>query len=269
MSDFYLGSHRVSWLATTTVPLFVSHIQLRGQKTLPRAAAPWALDSGGFTEVSTHGAWTITPATYITAVRRYQADIGQLDWASPQDWMCEPFITAKTGKTVAEHQRLTIDNYIELRTLDPQLPFIPVLQGWQPDDYLRHADQYAARGIDLPAEDRVGVGSVCRRQDTATARRIFTSLAARGIRIHGFGVKLDGLRVYGHDLASADSMAWSYRARRAAGDRKAAGLPVPPCGRNACNNCLHYALTWREKAIRALNSTAALFPESALLAGVS
>jgi hypothetical protein len=35
-----------------------------------------------------------------------------------------------------------------------------------------------------------------------------------GIRLHGFGVKADGLAAYGPLLASADSYAWSYAARK-------------------------------------------------------
>jgi O-acetyl-ADP-ribose deacetylase (regulator of RNase III) len=34
---------------------------------------PWALDSGGFTELSLHGRWKATPAAYVAAVRRYPA----------------------------------------------------------------------------------------------------------------------------------------------------------------------------------------------------
>ncbi len=34
---------------------------------------------------------------------RYRDEIGCLLWAAPHDWMCEPWITAKTGLTVAEH----------------------------------------------------------------------------------------------------------------------------------------------------------------------
>lgn len=44
--------------------------------------------------------------------------------------MCEPSMLKKTGKTVQEHQTLTINNFIELRQLAADLPIIPVLQGW-------------------------------------------------------------------------------------------------------------------------------------------
>jgi hypothetical protein len=48
--------------------------------------------------------------------------------------MCEPFMLAKTGLTVAEHQVRAVTNYLELRGLAPDLPFVPLLQGWSRDD---------------------------------------------------------------------------------------------------------------------------------------
>jgi hypothetical protein len=245
VTQFFLGVHRPGWLAAAGVPLFVSHRVLAGRKTYPRAAAPWALDSGGFTELSLHGEWVTPPSVYVAAVRRYQDEIGLLQWASPQDWMNEPVMLAKTGLAVAEHQRRTVDNYLELRELSGgQLPFIPVLQGWEPDEYLRCVDLYAQAGVDLHAEPVVGVGTVCRRQDTAVANAIFASLNELGLtNLHGFGVKLTGLRRYGHHLTSSDSMAWSYRARRAGNQ--------PPCPKANCANCLHFALEWRVGAVEA------------------
>ena len=45
---------------------------------------------------------------------------------------------------------------------------------------------------------------------------------------------------YADCLASADSLAWSFEARRAA--------PLPGCGHASCANCLRYAVAWRERA---------------------
>jgi hypothetical protein len=206
---FYLGTHQPGWLTTARVPLFISDRRLRGYYRLPRAAAPWALDSGGFTELSTHGTWAHgpTPAQYVCRIRRYTADIGQLAWAAPQDWMCEPWIIAKTGLTVGEHQRRTVDNLVRLRELAPDLPIIPVLQGWTAADYLRCADLYTAAGIDLTTERLVGLGSVCRRQSTTDTGRIITALHHIGVRrLHGFGVKTRGLGTYAAYLTSADCL---------------------------------------------------------------
>ena len=102
---FYLGTHEQSWLRRAGVPLFVSHRRLALLKNYYRAVAPWALDSGGFTELNLHGRWATTARAYMDAVKRYIEEIGSLQWAATQDWMCEPYVLAKTGLSVAEHQR--------------------------------------------------------------------------------------------------------------------------------------------------------------------
>ncbi|MFE2532606.1 hypothetical protein [Streptomyces sp. NPDC059371] len=241
---FFLGTHQPQWLGTANVPLFVSYRRLAGRRTLPRAIAPWALDSGGFTELSMHGAWRTPAHTYLAAVRRFRDEIGLMAWAAPMDWMCEPWITGLTGLSVGEHQRRTIDNFLHLRTAAPDLPIIPVLQGWELDDYLTCADAYERAGIDLTAEPVVGLGSVCRRQATGQAAAIVTTLAARGLNLHGFGFKTLGLRSCGYALTSADSLAWSYDARRKP--------PLPGHSHKNCANCLPYALQWRTRTLTAL-----------------
>lgn len=256
---FYLGTHRPEWLAELSdVPLFVSTRVLRrrvrvGGGDLDRFAArtSWALDSGGFTELSLTGAWQTSPATYVGEVRRYAAEIGRLDWASPQDWMCEPAILARTGLDVVGHQRRTVDNFLELRGLAPELPFVPVLQGWEPDDYRRHIDQYLAAGVDLRTEPRVGLGTVCRRQGTKVLTALVTELAAGGISLHGFGVKTQGLRAAGHLFVSADSTAWSLRACWATHGKEP---KLDGCTRRCCNHCLHFALRWRADLLASLEN---------------
>lgn len=132
----YLGTHQTGWLAHMTVPLFVSRRRLAPRKALPRARGRWALDSGGFTELSMFGAWQTSPEKYAAEAKRYQEQIGGLEWASIQDWMCEPFMLQRTGLSVVEHQSRSIDSYAQLLDLAPEIPWCPVLQGWQPGDYL-------------------------------------------------------------------------------------------------------------------------------------
>ncbi len=139
---FYLGTHHAHWLEQTDVPLFLSRRTLAGRKSLPRAMGPWALDSGGFTELSMHGRWTLSAKDYAKEVRRYADQIGGLQWAAIQDWMCEPAIRDKTGLSVDEHQRRTIQSFIELKSIAPELPWVPVLQGWTMGDYMDHIDRY-------------------------------------------------------------------------------------------------------------------------------
>ena len=242
---FYLGVHHPAWLARTTTPLFVSEKRLEGRKSFPRAAGTWALDSGGFSQLMSASGWPDgAEARYVAHVRRYRDEIGNLAWAAPQDWMCEPFMLAKTGLSVAEHQRRTVENYLTLRALDDSLPFVPVLQGWERDDYLRCIDRYMAHGVNLTESVRVGIGTVCRRQGTIEAERIVRSVRAAlpGARLHVFGAKITGLPRYADCLASADSMAWSYHARR-----------VPPLAGHThqnCANCLPFAELWYERVLR-------------------
>jgi hypothetical protein len=239
---FYLGAHQPHWLWNARFPLFVSHRQLARKARLRPAVCRWALDSGGFTELSLNGRWTTTAGQYAEAGARYAEHLGMPDFLSQQDWMCEPFMTERTGLNVREHQERTVANYLDLRTLAPGLPWLPVVQGWTLPDYLHCVELYASAGVDLAAMPRVGLGSVCRRQSTAEIGHIVAALAGLGLKLHGFGVKTGGLQRYGHQLASADSMAWSYNARRLP--------PLPGCrGHKNCANCLTYATRWRARLL--------------------
>lgn len=243
MRRFYLGTHRLSWLPRTDVPLFVSAVQLRGRRTFHRARGPVAYDSGGFSQLQAHDGWTGDDAGYAGEVRVWAEEVGMPDFAAIRDWMCEPFMLEKTGKTIADHQALTIESLINLRATAPEIPWMPVLQGWEADDYLDHVEQYAAAGVDLVAEPIVGVGSICRRQGTRQAARIIRAVALQRIRIHAFGVKSDGLRLFGDFIESADSMAWSFKARRQQ-------IKLDGCvGHKNCANCLRWALEWRQSRI--------------------
>jgi hypothetical protein len=240
MKTFFLGTHMPNWLH---VPgegeYFVSVNTLRRQKKYRPSWRKWAVDSGAFSELSMKHKWTITASQYTSEVIRFRDEIGKLEWVAPQDWMCEPFIIAKTGLDVRTHQIFTVQNFLELRSLLGGL-VIPVLQGWSPWDYLKHVEMYDKAGIDLRKERTVGVGSICRRQHTAQACTILTLLHSEGLRLHAFGLKLGGLKLSHHLIQSADSMAWSFDARRTP-------HRLPGHTHKNCANCYEFAELWREK----------------------
>jgi len=244
---FYLGTHKPQWLQQTTVPLFVSEMTLRTYKKLPRSIGSWALDSGGFSQLFLRGGWPVgSEQLYIEHVQRYRDEVGNMEWAAPQDWMCEPVMLAKTGQNIQQHQEHSVNNFIELRTLDATLPFIPVLQGYTLSDYIACATIYTRRGVDLVG--RVGVGTLCRRQGTKEAELIVRTLACilPKAHLHVFGAKVTGLPHFGSVIGSADSMAWSYHARR----RPA----LPGHTHKNCANCLEYALTWYSEVLQCLHN---------------
>ena len=246
---FYLGTHEPAWLWSRSigVPLFVSCRRLARRprrSPFPGALAQWALDSGGFSELSMFGAWRTSPSQYAAEARRWRDEIGRLDWAAVQDWMCEPSIRARTGLTVREHQERTVESYLVLVALAPDIPWAPVLQGWNVEDYHAHVEMHSRAGVDLWAAPAVGVGSVCRRQHTAEVEGLIRELAAAGLEVHGFGFKVEGVARCANALASADSLAWSLAARRRP--------PLPGCSHETCANCPRFALAWRARVLESL-----------------
>lgn len=212
---FFCGLHQPSD-AQHFSAAFVSVNRLRGRKG-PFVVGDWIMDSGAFTEISTHGHYRHSVADYAAEIRRWAWN-GSLLATVAQDWMCEPWIVAKTGLSVAEHQRLTVDRYDALRAEDTDgIYLMPVLQGYEPEDYAAHLSLYGKR---LALGAWVGVGSVCKRNGNPRAIEAVLRViqACRpDLRLHGLGLKATALRSAAvYDLLhSADSMAWSYQARKA------------------------------------------------------
>jgi len=271
---FWLGTHKPGWLAREDfrgVPLMLSHQELKMRAHMPKVVlTSWMLDSGGFTQLSSRGPWPDhCEEPYVEAVRRY-ALAGGLAYAWPQDWMCEPWVVQGglhggrrypgTGLTVEDHQRLTVANFLRLQELAPELPWRPVLQGWELPDYFRAVRLYQEAGVDLWSYDLVGLGSVCRRQGTEEIGQVVREVSSTGLPLHGFGVKTQGLEQYGQDLWDADSMAWSRDARwqgsaTRRGDKL--GPMLPDCshgvtGKGSCANCPRWALEWRRRLLQKL-----------------
>ena len=261
---FYTGA-KPHFLRHTDVPLFISNSGLRDMKKLPQAQGPWAEDSAGFTELQRHGEWTRSPKQYIDDLHRHNECIGPFDWAAQQDWMCEDAIIhggtfngqyfVGTHLSVVEHQRRTVGNYLDLKSLDDTLRIIPVVQGRRPQDYEYCISLYDQAGIDLRQEPVVGVGSVCRIQNTDEAVDIIETVV-RIIgrdRVHGFGFKTEGLRRVGKLLGSADSHAWSLDGRHEDGTGCDFRLSRDKPHKTEAN-CLRYMLKWRADTIAAIGN---------------
>lgn len=196
---------------------FVSINAIRKRKS-PIPAKDWIMDSGAFTEISTHGHYRHGVGEYAAEIRKWATNgSGRLLAAVAQDWMCEPHIVTLTGLTVAEHQRRTIERYDELLTHDLAGTYVlPVIQGYRIAEYVEHLLAYGDR---LGPGAWVGVGSICKRngKPREIAAVLWSIKALRpDLRLHGFGLKTTSLsdpQVRGL-LDTADSMAWSYNARR-------------------------------------------------------
>lgn len=212
---FYPGLHQPSDAARFDMAC-ISINRLRTRKK-PLGCADVLLDSGAFTELFLHGRYRHTVAEYAADIRRLlDANVANISASVAQDYMCEPFILAKTGLTIADHHRLTIERYDALMAENLPVYIMPVLQGFAPQDYVEHLRQYGDR---LAFSAWVGVGSVCKRQgDPKAIVRVLMAIKATrpDLRLHGFGVKTTALQHAGvrEMLETADSMAWSYSARK-------------------------------------------------------
>jgi hypothetical protein len=247
---FYLGAPHTNWVNRMRVPLFMSYNTLRRRVASIAPQVAFAIDSGGYTELQRNGRWTISPQQYVDDLMKLVDRPGSqhLDFVAQQDWMCDPKTLAATGLSVAEHQDRTVGNLLELRELmaldGRDKLIVPVLQGATVDDYLTHADRFAAAGVDLRAERLVGVGSLCARQDHDDAYNAIISLRAYGLRrLHGFGVSGRGLVRLAPLLASCDSMAWSLAARHCP------RTISRDCTHRRCTTCPRFAMAWRSQLL--------------------
>ncbi|MBN2569394.1 MAG: hypothetical protein JXB42_08190 [Deltaproteobacteria bacterium] len=247
---YYLGTHHTHWFGKTSVPLFVSYRQLSKRKRYVKAIGKWALDSGAFSEIHNFGKWKTTPEEYAYKVQIFSEEIGNLEWASIQDWICTPLVLKKTGMSIEQHQRKTIESYCNLTQIAPQIKWIPILQGWDVGSYFAHARMYEAEGISLKNEKIVGVGSLAGRQSSKLLPQLLSALQQKEISIHAFGLSISGLINTHPFIKSADSMAWSFIARRRQ-------IQLPQCvGKHkVCNNCLDYALLWRADMLMRIDKT--------------
>lgn len=235
---FFIGLHQPSDTRHFG-SVFVSVNRLRERKKLLEIG-DWIMDSGAFTTIAKHGRYPDSPRIYAEQIKKWKSS-GNLLAAVSQDYMCEAVMLKKTGLTVADHQRLTIQRYDELDLAwdTGGVYVMPVLQGYAPADYVAHVRAYGDR---LPEGAWVGVGSVCKRNgDPQAVQNVLAGIITErpDLRLHGFGLKATALgsKAIRDLLYSADSMAWSFAARWE--------------GRN--RNSWQEAKAWSEKILDLIN----------------
>lgn len=211
---FFVGLHQPSD-ASKVDAAFVS-VKRLARRVGDFAVNDWIMDSGAFSTILTHGGYPEEPEVYAEQIKRWSR-CGNLLAAVAQDFMCEAHMLAITGLTIADHQRLTIERYDRLVACDTGGVYIlPVLQGYAPADYVSHIRQYGDR---LKPGAWVGVGSVCKRNgDVGAIEAVLLAIKNErpDLRLHGFGVKTTSLRsrLVRELVHTADSMAWSFAARK-------------------------------------------------------
>lgn len=217
MEKFYLSLASGSQIKTARTLKYPNILINFMTKTNRPPKYPYELlfiDSGGFYSSMVTGGYTKTNEEYLQFIEKIMPEYFAL-----RDYPCEPQLLKKHNLTVKQNIQRTVDNHIALLDLLPKYCInsepIPVIQGWQKEDYLNCIDAFEDQGL---MSDYMAIGSVCRRTATSNIREIVMSVRDNipsWIKLHGFGLKLTALK----DLAiwkalySVDSGAWDYVAR--------------------------------------------------------
>ncbi|MFM2006610.1 MAG: Sinorhizobium phage phiLM21, partial [Pseudomonadota bacterium] len=108
--EFFVGLHQPSD-AHRFERACVSINRLR-QRKKPLGNVRVLVDSGAFTELNLHGRYRHGVDDYAAQLYRLHTEgVVNIEAAVAQDYMCEAFMLQKTGLTIADHQRLTIERY--------------------------------------------------------------------------------------------------------------------------------------------------------------
>jgi hypothetical protein len=221
---------------------------------LPPQVRRVAADCGGYVATKVWGDYPYSPATYVDWLDRWPV---QPAWAATMDYCCEQDI-ATDQAAIRERQELTTSAayYFWHQYADAPWAWVPTLQGWAVEDYLRHARDlgplireqqayYSERPGDLYETDdepdpaqlavaeanlldyRVGIGTLCRRASAGQIAEIVAALAEAlpGVPFHLWGIKLSSLwRELPAQVVSLDSAAWNGRFGRDLEPQKGSGL---------------------------------------------
>lgn len=219
----------------------------------PRNAGKIFLDSGGFVFFNKYQEYPFTAVQYLNLIALLRPDF----YAS-LDYPCEPTITGKLGlETIDERIEATVANTLELMRLEALVPesrLVPVIQGWEIDDYRKCLDMYAAADAIRPY---MAVGSVCTRSNDENTvdliRQIHEYATNMGVeRLHLFGLKMsEAISAADEYIYSRDSAAVYFAAnremRRAWGDSRFA--PTREAKRQAVRHWLNRLnqrnITWQ------------------------
>ena len=177
---------------------------------------PIHLDSAGYVALSEYKGfpWTVDQYLDLCAAAPWK-------WFASMDMCVEPQIarheTAILDR-ISGTVRLNLEclNGAERRGISDR--FVPVIQGWSGQHYLRCLDRMAWI---IEGRPLVGIGSMCRRnvEGQYGILQIVDALdraMPRDVRFHLFGIKSDGMEeLRGHPrIASFDSQAYGTAARR-------------------------------------------------------
>lgn len=193
---------------------------------LPSHVTHTAADCGGYVATKVWGDYRYTPAQYVDWLATFQPR-----WAATMDYCCEPDLPVVTRERQERTTKVAHRFWSEFK----RTPWcwVPTIQGWMVSDYIRHVRDLAPLIYEMaeyygPGSDfRVGIGTLCRRADSAMIRAVVQAVSWQlpGIPLHLWGVKRRSLSAALQTrIVSVDSAAWEGAFGRNIEQRRASGL---------------------------------------------
>lgn len=211
MKEFYQGTDDLADPNPPPMTMVSAHTLWRANRRSHFPVKKWIMDSGAFTQIaSPPHRFKMDVYEYAKMIKRFST-CGELECAITQDYMCEPNVREDTNRTIARNQRDSVARYFELvqavRSIGCNTPIMPVLQGWEPEDYTAHLDMYCKewrtrhydlarrfdrriRPIEIP--ERFGLGTMCKRNghpDKVVEILDEISPYLKGFKVHALGLK--------------------------------------------------------------------------------
>ena len=184
---------------------------------IPAHMTQRAADSGGFVATFKWGDYCYSPEQYLEWLSAWTPQ-----WAATMDYCCEPEVLGKAG-IVAERQHRTTDMawLFWSRFRDRPWCWVPTVQGWEVEDYRRHAHEMRPlieemrRYYGADSFFRVGIGTLCRRASSEMIRQVATAVARElpDVPLHLWGIKLGALQsrlALPEQVISVDSAAFWF-----------------------------------------------------------
>jgi hypothetical protein len=198
----------------------------------PKLPRPFrtAADCGGFVATKIWGDYRYTPEQYVTWLESFRPE-----WAATMDYCCEDEITAGKPGIVLERQQRTTEMAYRFWTdyRSASWSWVPTVQGWNVEDYVRHARDLKSLIDEMRRADRyqmfrVGIGTLCARASANMVQRVVRAVVDElpGVPLHLWGVKLSVLQSSYSlpQVVSVDSGAWNGLFGRGRTEWKESGL---------------------------------------------
>lgn len=168
------------------------------------------IDSGGFTAARRWGRYPWTVWQYVDFIREMSRDV-PLDFCAIMDYACEPSVDRSIYASNISRIEVTIQNEVLCRDVDPELPWLAVLQGDSFEE--RSYDLETRRRAGMLPDSYAGIGSVCGRGARGAIRTtLFYRDRLPGVKFHGFGMHIQALdddQTFA-TIQSWDSYGWNW-----------------------------------------------------------